>query len=77
MGMNEDAIYKQDNEPDAWSSIGLQAAMILNKLRCQAQLNFDEQKNDEHGYARGSTENQRDRTANQEKIQQPALYRAK
>lgn len=31
--------YANDNEPNPWSSIGLQAAMILNKLRVTAQLN--------------------------------------
>lgn len=27
-----------DNEPNPWSTIGLQAALIVNRLRCQAQL---------------------------------------
>jgi hypothetical protein len=27
-----------DNEPNPWSSIGLHAALIVNKLRLQAQL---------------------------------------
>jgi hypothetical protein len=35
--------YSNDNEPDFWSSIGLQAAMILNKLRLQAQIDLTEQ----------------------------------
>jgi hypothetical protein len=33
--MKED---RQDNEPNPWSAIGLQAALIVNKLRLQAQL---------------------------------------
>ena len=30
--------HDNDNEPNPWSAIGLQAALIVNKLRCQAQL---------------------------------------
>jgi hypothetical protein len=30
--------HDNDNEPDSWCSIGLQAALIVNKLRLQAQL---------------------------------------
>jgi hypothetical protein len=40
------ATKTNDNEPDTWTSIGRQAAMILNKLRLAAQLNFDEQQNE-------------------------------
>lgn len=36
-----------DNEPNPWSSIGLQAAMIVNKLRCQSQLMDSDKKQDE------------------------------
>lgn len=38
----------QDNEPNPWSSIGLQAAMIVNRLRCQSQLN-DNSKEEDRG----------------------------
>ena len=27
-----------DNEPNPWSTIGLQAALIVNRLRCQSQI---------------------------------------
>jgi len=30
--------HDNDNEPNPWSAIGLQAALILNKLRVHAQL---------------------------------------
>ena len=30
--------HDNDNEPNPWSAIGLQAALIVNRLRCQAQL---------------------------------------
>ena len=37
-----------DNEPNPWSTIGWQAALIVNRLRCQAQIlelmNSDEKK---------------------------------
>jgi hypothetical protein len=34
-----------DDEPTRWTSIGWQALLITNRLRCQAQLsNIDEQK---------------------------------
>lgn len=36
--------FDNDNEPDPFSAIGLQAALIVNKLRLQAQLaNFAEE----------------------------------
>jgi hypothetical protein len=36
-----------DEEPTRWTSIGWQAALITNRLRCQAQLlKIDEQKNE-------------------------------
>jgi hypothetical protein len=37
----------QDNEPNPWSSIGLQAALIVNKLRLQAQLTDTNEKQNE------------------------------
>ena len=30
--------YANDNEPNPWRSIGLQAALIVNRLRMTAQL---------------------------------------
>jgi hypothetical protein len=36
--MNRDEADTHDKEPNLWSSIGLQAAMILNRLRLQAQI---------------------------------------
>jgi hypothetical protein len=45
--MKRDTDYSNDNEPDPWSSIGLQAAMILNKLRVQAQLESHQKQHDE------------------------------
>ena len=41
--------YANDNEPNSWSSIGWQAAMIVNRLRCQAhllELQTDKQKDE-------------------------------
>lgn len=35
--LNMRGTHDNDNE-NPWSSIGLQAAMIVNRLRCQAQL---------------------------------------
>lgn len=34
----KDRHFDNDNEPDPFSAIGLQAALIVNKLRLQAQL---------------------------------------
>ncbi len=36
--MVKDTHGNNDNEPNPWSSIGLQAMLIVNKLRVQAQL---------------------------------------
>jgi len=44
--MKDDTHIANDNEPDPWSSIGLQAAMIVNKLRLQAQLDSAKQENE-------------------------------
>ena len=41
--------HDNDNEPNPWSAIGLQAALIVNKLRCQAQLTNANEKQDEEG----------------------------
>lgn len=41
------ANYSNDNDPDFWSSIGLQAAMIVNKLRLQTQLDSAKQENED------------------------------
>lgn len=42
-----DGTHDNDNS-DPWCSIGLQAALIVNKLRLQAQLtNSNEQKNED------------------------------
>jgi hypothetical protein len=30
--------YANDNEPNSWRSIGWQAALIVNRLRCHSQL---------------------------------------
>lgn len=45
--MTKEANYSNDNEPEFWSSIGLQAAMIVNKLRLQAQLDSAKQENED------------------------------
>jgi hypothetical protein len=37
----------QDNEPDPWCSIGLQTALIVNKLRVKAQLTQPNEKQNE------------------------------
>ena len=53
-----------DNERDPWTSLGLATAMILNKLRCDAQLRelvkFDEQeqKQSDGNAGSGSAEKQ-------------------
>lgn len=40
-----------DNEPNTWRSIGFQTALIVNKLRCDAQIRelskIDEQKQEQ------------------------------
>jgi hypothetical protein len=37
--------HDNDNEPNPWSSVGLQAAMILNRLRLQAQISEEQNPN--------------------------------
>jgi hypothetical protein len=39
--------HDNDNEPNPWSAIGLQAALIVNKLRVHAQLTEQKTADDE------------------------------
>lgn len=52
-----------DDEPNTWLSIGLQAALIVNKLRVQAQLTKIDEQKPEH-----STERERDDEAKKRKV---------
>ena len=40
---------QDDDEPTRWTSIGWQALLITNRLRCQAQLTNANEKQDEEG----------------------------
>lgn len=51
--------YTHDNDDEPFSAIGLQAALIVNKLRLQAQL-ADETKNDAPGKQRESADAAKD-----------------
>lgn len=51
------ATQDTDDEPIRWTSIGWQAALILNRLRNKTSLKADEQKNE-----------QRQRDADREKV---------
>jgi hypothetical protein len=49
-----------DNEPNPWKSIGWQADLILNRLRCAAQLlNSEEEKEKREGDTDASNGNKK------------------
>jgi len=51
-----------DDEPTRWTSIGWQAALITNRLRCQAQLtDTDKQKNENRDREREPGDAHKDR----------------
>jgi hypothetical protein len=64
----ESSNYANDNEPNSWRSIGWQAALIVNRLHCQAQLmNLNEEKSeqpsDEPETSRGDKKETNEHTA--------------
>lgn len=57
--------FDNDNEPDPFSAIGLQAALIVNKLRLQAQLaNIDKEHDEDAGSESDASNGKEQRGAN-------------
>jgi hypothetical protein len=50
--------YANDNEPNPWRSIGWQAALIVNRLRCAAQILEFASEQKEGGEEKPKSENQ-------------------
>jgi hypothetical protein len=54
----------EDEEPTRWTSIGWQALLIANRLRCQAQLHPDEKHHEQRQREseRATADEQREKT---------------